>query len=278
MQTRSREQRDYHHGLSKVNRETRINCPSNTACTTSSSALATFANPGIKIFEMLSCQSTFRQGCKGRTFLVDRKFKALQWKVPYFVSNRLVHINRCINQRVGCTCQGTSTGGPWSQEEQKAHINILELKSVHLAILTFKKFQIVQRIHVQTDTKIALSYLVKMGGTHSKDHLGFPPKIWDYLQSKKITITKEYLPGHLNVTADWESRNFQDKSNWKLSPEVFAKICQKLGTPSIDLLHPGCPVNCQSTWPGSQIREVRQTIPCINHGQKCSHMSFPHSA
>ena len=74
------EQRDYHHGLNKVNRAYRINCPSNTACTTSSSVLATFANPGIKTFEMLSCQSTFRQGYKGRTFLVDRKFKALQRK------------------------------------------------------------------------------------------------------------------------------------------------------------------------------------------------------
>ena len=50
---------------------------------------------------MLSCQSTFRQGCKARTFLVNRKFKALQWKVPYFASNRLVHINGCINQGLG---------------------------------------------------------------------------------------------------------------------------------------------------------------------------------
>ena len=85
------------------------------------------------------------------------------------------------------------------------------------------------------DNKIALSYLVKMGGTHNKDLLGLSKQIWDYLQSKKITITAEYLPGHLNVIAGWESRNFQDKSDWKLSLEVFAKIYQKLGTPSIDL-------------------------------------------
>ena len=124
----------------------------------------------------------------------------------------------------GATCQGISTGGAWSQEEQKAHINILELKAVHLAILTFTKFQTVQKIHVQMDNKIALSYLVKMGGTHSKDLLGLSKQIWDYLQSKKITITTEYLPGHLNVTADWESHNFQDKSYWKLSLEVFAKF------------------------------------------------------
>ena len=77
-QVGSRGQRHYHHGPNKVNRETRINCPSNTSSTTSSSVLATFANSGIKTFEMLSCQGTFRQGCKGRTFLEDRKLKALQ--------------------------------------------------------------------------------------------------------------------------------------------------------------------------------------------------------
>ena len=85
------------------------------------------------------------------------------------------------------------------------------------------------------DNKIVLSYLVIMGSTHNKDLFGFPKQMWDYLQSNKIIITAEYLPGHLNVTADWESRNFPDKSDWKLSPEVFAKICQKLGTPRSNL-------------------------------------------
>ena len=37
--------------------------------------------------------------------------------------------------------------------EWKAHIIILELKAVHLAILTFTKFRIVQRMHVQMDSK-----------------------------------------------------------------------------------------------------------------------------
>ena len=115
MRTRSREQREYHHGPNKVKRETRVHCPGNTASTTSSSILATFANPAIKTFEMLSHQSTFRQGCKRRNF--DREFKALQWKVPHFASSRLVHIKRCTNQGVGAIHHGILTGGPWSQEE-----------------------------------------------------------------------------------------------------------------------------------------------------------------
>ena len=32
-----------------------------------------------------------------------------------------------------------STGGPWSPEERKKHINILELKAVYLGITTFLK-------------------------------------------------------------------------------------------------------------------------------------------
>ena len=55
---------------------------------------------------MLSCQSTFRQGCKRRTFLVDRKFKALQWRVANFTFNQLVHVNRYVNQGVGVHMSG----------------------------------------------------------------------------------------------------------------------------------------------------------------------------
>ena len=110
------------------------------------------------------------------------------------------------------------------------------------------------------DNKVALGYLVKIGegGALTLTIRTLLVSLSMGLSaSKKITITAEYLPGHLNVTADWESGNFQDKSYWKLPPEVFAKICQKLGAPSIDLSHPGCLINSQPIWSGSQIREVR---------------------
>ena len=80
------------------------------------------------------------------------------------------------------------------------------------------------------DNKVVLCYLVKIGALTIRTSLIFPNKY-----EEKITINAECLPGHLNVRTDWESHNFQGKSDWKLSPEVFAKICQKLGTPSIDL-------------------------------------------
>ena len=78
------------------------------------------------------------------------------------------------------------------------HIDILELKTVHLGILTFTKFKIAQRIHVQMDNKVALSYLVRWGNLNH-DLLSLSKQIWDYLLSKKIAVTAEYLLGNLNV-------------------------------------------------------------------------------
>ena len=45
-------------------------------------------------------------------------------------------------QRVGgATCNFISTGGMWSAQEMKYHINILELLAVKLAIQTFTKYR-----------------------------------------------------------------------------------------------------------------------------------------
>ena len=160
-QASSREQRDYYHEPNKVNRETRINCPSNTASTTSSSILAAFGTEGSH------------------------------------------HYTR-------------AEGSAFS------HID-------------FYKIQNSSEDACPDGQQSSLELPGKDGGTRKKDLLGLSKQIWDYLQSKKITITAMYLPGHLNKTGDWECRNFQDKSDWKLSQEVLAKICQKLGTPSIDI-------------------------------------------
>ena len=39
----------------------------------------------------------------------------------------------------GATCNGISTGGMWSVQEMKNHINVLELLAIKLAVQTFSK-------------------------------------------------------------------------------------------------------------------------------------------
>ena len=93
------------------------------------------------IFHLFSpiCGKKKFQKTKLDIFLVDNEFKNLQWKILNLISTHFVHNNQCINQGLGTACQGTSTMGLSSRKERKISINILKLKVVHLAILTFTK-------------------------------------------------------------------------------------------------------------------------------------------
>ena len=125
--------------------------------------------------------------------------------------------------------------GAWSRKEQKLHINVLELMAAELAIKTFTKGKTVTSIHLRVDNTTALHYLAKMGGTKSQVLIEITKRIWDFLLSKGITLTIEYVPSELNVIADWECRHTWDSSEWKLYPQILQQICNKLGKPQIDL-------------------------------------------
>ena len=119
----------------------------------------------------------------------------------------------------------------WSAQEMKKHINFLELLAIKLAIQTFSKALKHKAIHLQVDNMVALTYLLKMGSTQNLKLAQLTKEIWDHLLQCGITLTAEYLASKLNVTADWESRNSSDSSEWKLAPQSFQRICQMRGTP-----------------------------------------------
>ena len=73
------------------------------------------------------------------------------------------------------------------------------------------------------------------GFTQNKEMIAISKEIWEFVLSKGIMITAEYLSGRLNVSADWASRNFQDSSKWLLSPRVFQKTCAKWGFSELHL-------------------------------------------
>ena len=69
--------------------------------------------------------------------------------------------------------------------------------------------------------RVALSYLLKMGGTHSTEFKNQQVNFWHYVLFHGIIITAEYLPSKLNVQADWEFQNSRDPSDWKLHQSMF---------------------------------------------------------
>ena len=141
-------------------------------------------------------------------------------------------------RRVGAYCQRISIGGQWTLQESRSArtqrlkrlISLLELKAINLALLTFHKMLSLKAAHFQVGNTTALSYLMKMGGTGSREMTALAKRIWESALFQKTIITAEYLPEKFNVRADRTSRNFPDSSEWLLSPKVF-QIESKLGYP-----------------------------------------------
>jgi hypothetical protein len=56
------------------------------------------------------------------------------------------------------------TGGPWSFEEKRLHINCLEHLASSLAIRTFTKSRACAHVKLLMDNASAVAYINKMGG------------------------------------------------------------------------------------------------------------------
>ena len=132
-------------------------------------------------------------------------------------------------------CQGMSTGGRWLPEETSYHINCLELLAGSLAIMSFTKNKAKAQVLLLMDNISAVTYINKMGGTHTPMLSYLAKNLWDWCLTHNISVTARYIPGMQNVEADRESRVFLDSSDWKLHPGVFNPHHQKWGPVDIDL-------------------------------------------
>ena len=189
-------------GVNSIDRPALVNSNSYSSSASLVPSLATPTNFRTSGETEFSCTHSPVRRSEGRNSVVDRKSDVAQGE-----SNNISTSSTSYNfWRLHARVRG-------SLSRTKNHINILELKAAQLAILTFTYMHPqVHSIHLQTDNMVALSYIVKMGGTHSKVLSDISKEIWDYLLSKGITITVEHLPGVLNQEADLQSQLKGDSS------------------------------------------------------------------
>ena len=139
------------------------------------------------------------------------------------------------NQGWGASCQGTSTGGPWSAQERTWHINCLELLAATLALKTFAKDKRGVSVLLKIDNTTAVAYINNHGGTVSKELVSLTRDLWMWCLERNIHIQAQHLPGVLNLTADMESRSMKDRSDWKLDRQTFVSINKLYGPLEVDL-------------------------------------------
>ena len=128
-----------------------------------------------------------------------------------------------------------STGGRWTLAEKCDHINVLELKAGLFGIQAFCADGFPSHVKISMDNITAIAYINHMGGSQSPRCNEIAQEIWAFCKQHDFWLTAAHLPGHLNVLADEKSRNFDDKTEWKLNTHVFDYVTQRLGRPQIDL-------------------------------------------
>jgi len=129
---------------------------------------------------------------------------------------------------------GPSTGGDWSAEEAEDHINVLELKGAFLTLQTFADEYEDCHIKMMLDNTTAIACINKFGSTKPK-LLALCLEIFAWAQNRNLFLSAAYVPGVDNVLADRESRTHNTDIEWQLKPKWFKYLCEKFGTPEIDL-------------------------------------------
>lgn len=135
----------------------------------------------------------------------------------------------------GAICGSYTAQGMWTSTEKCLHINLLELTAVLFALKSFALYIRGKHVKVYIDNYTAVRYVNEMGGTKSPDSNTVAKEIWMWCIQNNVWITACHLPGELNVEADSESRNFNERIEWTLNTTVFEKICNVYCTPQIDL-------------------------------------------
>ena len=187
---------------------------------------------------------TSKGSFKAKVSLPSHVQSDLQWWV-----DNIEHIHRPISHGAPCYImqsdastlgwgahlQGQRTGGQWTEEEAKAHINCLELKAAFLALQSFSTTISGTHVRLELDNTTAVSYINCMGGSHSKECNSLARQIWLWCIDNNIWVSAAHIPGSKNVEADRESRVFHDNTEWALSPDIFQCVCGKMFLPQIDL-------------------------------------------
>lgn len=136
-------------------------------------------------------------------------------------------------------------GGRWTPEEALHHINYLELLAILLSLKALCNSYTNTHIQVQCDNTTAVCYVNNMGGCRSIPCNSVTKQIWNCCLTNNNWLSATHLPGCENTEADTESRQFNDRTEWMLDPQVYQMITKKFGNPDIDIfasrLNKQCP-------------------------------------
>lgn len=150
------------------------------------------------------------------------------------LTTELTLITDASNEGWGAVCGAKSGQGRWLVSEQDLHINVKELLAVLFGLKSLCNVS-GSIIRVLSDNITTVIYINKFGGVKSMPCNRVAHLIWSWCETKGNWLIAAHIPGTENVRADGLSRNFSNNVEWQLSEGIFQKVCERFGTPTVDL-------------------------------------------
>ena len=128
-----------------------------------------------------------------------------------------------------------SVSGTWSGSLSRAHIALQELQAVAVILRRMGFCLSGKVVALHLDNSTAKAYLCNQGGTVSPFLSRLACRIRSLTDKHGITLLPAYIPTHLNVEADFLSRDHL-LLEWHLLPQVAEAAFCLWGLPEVDLL------------------------------------------
>lgn len=175
----------------------------------------------------------------------------------------------------GARCWSVETGGRWSQEELKLHINCLELLAGSFALRTLSPHKGSYCLLLRMDNVSAVPYLNRLGGTRSRLLVEITKDFWHYCLQNHISVTAEYISGCTNVVRTETPASCGIPVIGAFIPEFSSNSMPSGVLVQWIFLPPGSMPNYPNFTVGDRILWRATRTPFFSHGRRVCLMHFP---
>ena len=134
----------------------------------------------------------------------------------------------------GAVWQGRTAQGQWPAQSN-AHINVLELCAVQLALNHFLPQLEGKHVLVRSDNKSTVAQINHQGGTQSTRLLWVSRSLLTWAYPRLASVRAVFIPEDRNQVANFLSRQKPPPGEWRLHPEVVERIWGLFGRAEVDL-------------------------------------------
>lgn len=144
----------------------------------------------------------------------------------------------------GAVWQSRSVCGQWSAGYRSDHINVLELRAVHLALQHFLPSLTGRHVLIRSDNTTTVYHINHQGGTKSARLLQVATDLLRWAAPRLASLRAAYIPGNRNQVADSLSRQKPPSGEWRLHPEVVQALWTRFGRAEVDLFASETTTHC----------------------------------